>query len=353
MINEQTIFLDDIEFDISRPSIVQPGTSILNLIQSDLYPTGGFRSIGGIPEWIPLMWLEYERDKIDSLQKLRIISLEGTFSDWVEDSVKASFKNVEVEIINIPNFGNWIFKNLAKIKAKEINEHEKTDAVIYSAGTMRLNRTVLLEWCQENFIENIAYPTVNPDQLHFINNEYKSVSNLNQTPKLKLEGKRFFDDIDVHEFNDKFCDLLCKTYINFVATSPDYGLRLGFLDEKTWYPIACKTIPFFVGNVNENENIQNYGFKPYVGFDYSGASVNNPIDRWKKILNDNKQFFVDIGQAEEIYSLNKEIIQFNFDRLTTVDWEKTAYDQFNRQDPHIKDLVRTHANRVYKLFSIK
>jgi hypothetical protein len=229
-----------------------------------------------------------------------------------------------------------------------IKETDRIHSVAYSVGTMRLNRFVLLAWCQKNNLSNIGQPLLSDNELFCFNHEYKRLMETENNMRYENKQNRLFGEVDQDQFNKLQMSLLSSSYIKFVATYPNYDVQDGFFDEKLWYPILCKTLPFFVGNADDNANLKMYGFESYVGFDYSADCISNPIVRWQKLLEDNKKFFLDIEESKKIYNLNKEIIHYNHVKLTQTDWKKLAYQEVQSLPAHIQTILQDHAKYCYQ-----
>ena len=100
MINEQVIFLDEIDLNPLNGSLIDPGITVLNLIIRDGTPSTDCCIIGKKFEWKPLIWMLYEMEKINRLDKLRIIVCEGLLGDDTKKNIQSNF-GVEVEFFDL------------------------------------------------------------------------------------------------------------------------------------------------------------------------------------------------------------------------------------------------------------
>ena len=351
MTNNQTILLDRATYNITSASLIESDTKVLNLIFSDFTEPANFTLIGKSMEWKPLIWMQFEKERIKRLECLRIINCEGTLQDAFKQKVKGIFQHLDIEFIDVKHLGNWMFNQECKNVKDSVVAQDRIKSVTYSAGTMRLNRYVLLGWCQQNQLHDVGRPAMSKNQLRMFNNEYSRLAGTQFDMHYDAKANRFFGDVGQDAFNLKYCQVLGGSHINFVAHPPDYGLRHGAFDEKLWYTLICKTVPFFVGNVSENDNLKMYGFESYVGFDYSADSISNPIERWIKLLDDNKRFFIDIDESKKIHDLNKDIIEHNYDRLINTDWKKVANDDLAGSPDHVQEVLKHGAPDLYSLLS--
>lgn len=341
MIKEQTIFLDITPYNINGSSLINDDTQILNIIYEDSTPQTDFFLIAKQMEWKPLVWMQEEKSRIDTLKSLRIVNLGGELRDEMKLSINSVAEGPEVIFYNLPFVSrDLLFRKECQDLKNMVKETDKIQSVFYSVGTMRLNRFVLLGWCQKNNIKNIGQPLLSESDLAVLNHEYKRLLATDNNMEYKNKQNRLYGQIDQTQFNRLQISQLSSSYINFVAFYPNYNLRDGYYDEKLWYPVLCKTIPFFVGNVNDNSNLKMHGFRPYVGFDYSADSIPNPIVRWQKLLEDNKKFFLDINESKKIYNQNKEIIEYNYFRLIQTDWKKLLYDAVKSSPIHVQKILQ-------------
>ena len=79
------------------------------------------------------------------------------------------------------------------------------------------------------------------------------------------------------------------------------------------------------------------GFLPYIGFDLKSDSIDNPVLRWKSLLEDNEHIFKDKERVKELYDKNRHVIDHNYNRLVNTDWEAERLAQFDRLPTFIKE----------------
>lgn len=348
MNREQTIFLDTKPYSTIGHGLINQDTQVLNLILGDMTPQTDCCLIGNQMEWKPLIWMQHEKNRIRNLKSLRIINLEGKLRNTAKQSVKDTAAGIDVDFIDMQHFENWIFMKECQDLKHTTRETDRIHSVAYSVGTMRLNRFVLLGWCQKNNLSNIGQPLLTDNELFCFNHVYKRLMETEHNMRYKNKRNRLFGEVDQDQFNKLQMSLLSSSYINFVTLYPNYNIKNGFYCEKAWYPMLCKTLPFFVGNLDDNANLKMYGFRPYVGFDYSADCISNPIVRWQKLLEDNKKFFLDIDESRKIHNLNKEIIEYNYNKLTQTDWKKLAYQEVQSLPAHIQTILQDYAPSHYK-----
>jgi len=336
MIKEQTIFLDKTPYNIYNGTLIKDNIESLNLIISDISPQTEHQLIGNQIEWKPLIWLEYEKERILKLKCLRIIMLQGVLNIKTLQKIKNKFKNVVIEEHGLLFLGARLFLNECKNSKKFYKERKKKRIIFGSIGTMRLNRFVVSAWSQKNKID-IYFPKINNDRLAYNNHFLKKYANVEFT-EYKNVNNRVFGEITLNLFNKKLIDILSETYINFVFHSPTFDDFAPFHDEKLYYSILCKNLPFLVDNTTSNNDIELFGFKPYVGFNYE-SQYKNHILRWIDILNKNKIFFIDIEYAKNIYRSNEEIINFNQKVLIETDWNKKTDDEFKKLPNNIQKII--------------
>lgn len=348
MNREQTIFLDTTPYNATGPGLINQDTQVLNLIMYDMTPQTECCLIGNQMEWKPLIWMQHEKNSIRNLKSLRFINLEGELRNTAKQSIKDTAAGIDVIFFDVKHFRNWRFRKECQDLKHTIRETDRIHSVAYSVGTMRLNRFVLIGWCQKNNLSNIGQPLLTDNELFCFNHEYKILMETENNMRYENKQNRLFGEVDQAQFIKLQMSLLSSSYINFVGAYPNYDKLDGDYCEKAWYPILCKTLPFFVGNAYDNDNLKTYGFEPYVGFDYSADRISNPIVRWQKLLEDNKKFFLDISESKKIHNLNKEIIHYNHAKLTQTDWKKLAYQEVQSLPAHIQTILQENVRHLFK-----
>jgi urocanate hydratase len=81
------------------------------------------------------------------------------------------------------------------------------------------------------------------------------------------------------------------------------------------------------------------GFLPYVGFNLESDSIDNPVLRWKSLLEDNEHIFKDEKRVKELYDKNQHVIDHNYNRLVNTDWEAEKAAQLDRLPMFIKEYL--------------
>ena len=343
MIKEQTIFLDITPYNINNGSLINENVEILNLLINDKNAQTDCQLIGNVFEYKPLIWLEFEKEKIVKLKKLNIIYCNSSPTSILKNAIKNIFKSLEIEFFNLFLSGTFIFFRLAQKlapKCENIETSNREENCYVSIATMRLPRFFLVYWCQQNNINNIGYPLLNKSEIEKFVYELTRYKNIDiDLDKYQNTEKRFFGNISQEEFYKKQIDLLLKTKINIVSHYPLYDYVTSVYDEKLSFPIACKTIPFFIDNISSNECLRNIGFEPYIGFDYSSDDIKDQAKRWQTLLDSNKKFFVDDKESTYLYELNQKIINKNYRILLETDWKKEAEKELLLLPENIKYII--------------
>ena len=134
-------------------------------------------------------------------------------------------------------------------------------------------------------------------------------------------------------------DLLLTAKISIVTEQPLFDHVERFYSEKLTHSMACKTLPFIISNKNDNENIKDLGFKPYVGFDYSAESIADFVERWQTLLDSNGHFLLDDKHASVILEKNKDIIEYNYSVLLDTDWRHKALEEISNLPTLVRDFL--------------
>ena len=123
-----------------------------------------------------------------------------------------------------------------------------------------------------------------------------------------------------------------------------FGLDIPFFDA-----VRCSSIPFFICEKDANKNgMEHLGFKTYSGFNLSNESLDNPVERWVKLLEDNKEIFTDLKISKEVYHQNKDVIKFNLNRLLNTDWVDFFQQQFDILPNSIQNVLKKNFNELKK-----
>lgn len=342
MIKEQIIYLDELDRRSMSPlnrSLIHDDTEILDIIIVDARPTTACTLIGNRFEWIPLIWITHEQDRIKKLDTLRIILSGAKMAEHVKHEIKILCKDINVEFhdLLLPGFGYTFFLEAQDVARRYINL-KRDNILYYSAGTVRLPRFVLIYWLQQRQAHNFAHPKLSEDEMRTLQHQLYRLSKKEFHDYENVE-RRFFGNCDWHTYQKKHVDLLLRSNISLVSTQPFFDYLESFYCEKFLHPVACKSLPFFINNKNDNENIRDLGFMPYVGFDYSANSIDNFVERWQKLLDDNSHFLLDNDNAFMIMEKNKEIIEHNYQVLLTTNWEQKAFDKISTLSGPVRDFM--------------
>jgi len=331
MNKEQIIFLDEIDSSNLSPlrkSLIHEDTAKLNIIIGDGRSATDCALIGNRFEWKPLIWMMYQQDRIKKLDTLKIILIESIMPEHVKNEIRNMFKNVNVKFFDLllPGYHHILLESQSM--ARQYQDHKRDNVLYFSAGIMRLPRFVLVHWLQKKQAQNFGHPLLSDTDIQTFTHQLSRLCKKDFSDYENVE-RRFFGNCDIFTYWQKHRDILLKTKISVVSAQPFFDYLESFYCEKFLHSVACKTLPFFIGNKNDNENVKDLGFKPYVGFDYSSESIDNFVERWQKLLDDNSHFLLQQEHASEIMEKNREIIQYNFDVLVSTDWKKKAYEKIS------------------------
>ena len=333
--------MDAAQVNVLGESLISPHTRTLNMLISDATWSTNCCVIGDRMEWKPLAWMLHEKTRIEKLDKLRLVMCESRLANHVKQTIRQMFRDIEIEFHDLLMPGIYPIYLDAQDMAKKYRSVDRVDPMYYSVGTMRLNRFLLVDWLQKNKARNFGHPVLSDKELKVIlhplsrlcKKDFSDYENVN---------RRFFGDCHVDTYWQKHVDLLLKAKIGIVTEQPLFDYVERFYSEKLIHPIASKTLPFFIGNKNDNENIRELGFQPYIGFDYSAESISNVVERWQAILDANKKFLLDDDHSTQIFQKNSDIIQHNYSVLIETDWKQKAVDEVLRLPQSVRDFLETH-----------
>jgi len=338
MIKEQTIYLDRISYNIQQESLINENIEILNLLITDGRPSTECQLIGNRFEYKPIVWLEFEKERVAKLKKLNIIFLCSQPTELLKSSIRNIFTSLDIEFFNVYLIGNYSYYLSVQNIAPIIENTDKENNFYFSIGFMRLPRFFLVYWCQKNNVNNFGYPKLNEDQLSRFTYELNAYQHIDTTDYQNV-GRRFFGDIDQTEFEKQQMDLLLKTRISIVSHQPFYDYLTAFYDQKLLLAMSCKTLPFFIDNIFSNEQISKCGFQPYIGFDYSSDNITNLVSRWQTLLDSNKKFFINDKDSKYIYELNRTIIDNNYKILMETNWKEKAKKELLLLPENIRNVI--------------
>jgi len=343
MINEQRITFDN--FLTKEDYVINENTEVLYLYFYDTTAATEYQLVGNTLEWRPTIWIEYEKERLATLKKLVLVSCNGKLDNFrVYLQRKFPAVIVETYVFDQSRLMNIILSN------QDINPSVKRNrAVFCSLGNMRLNRYILARWCQDNNIE-IAYDEIsNNDKSYY---DYQISSLWKEPFKTEFKNtsfKYFGNTISATAFAKKLPDLLQQAYFYFAPTMPSDDMWTHRHDTKFFDAVRCSSIPFFICEKDANKNgMEHLGFKTYSGFNLSNESLDNPVERWVKILEDNKEIFTDLKISEEVYNQNKDVIKFNLDHLLNTNWVNFFQQQFDALPNSIQNVLEENFNTLKK-----
>ncbi len=345
MIKQKSIFLDNFPFFRQRGESIDHDVEILNVICDEASTQTECQYIGNEFVYKPLLWLESQEFK--KVKEINMIYLESKPTSLLKKKITESFPNIKINFFNLLHVANYFFFELGQQLAIKKNSITRKNNCYFSIATIRLPRFYLLQYCQKHGISNFGAPYIEQNTLQNFKRQIENLSNgkeiiMNYVNK----EKRPFGFIPQPEFEIKQMPLLADSRITIVSHYPWYDYISHFYDEKISLPIAAKTLPFFFDNKDANLNLQDIGFKPYIGFNYSGDKEQNFVTRWKKILDDNRKFLINDKDNTEIYNLNKNIIDYNYNVLIKTNWKSKALRELDSLPSNIKDIILENTDLI-------
>ena len=340
--HQNIVFDNNLDFHIDQGGIIEKDTEILNLFFHDNCNSNSLCLIGDSLEWKPSIWMEFEQEKLKKLKEINIVCLMGNLTEFFHYCQK-KFINVKINYYqcNLHLQICWIKKSLIN-KTLLPTHGEKNNNIYSSTGTMRLNRYILIKEGQDKGYD-FYYPAISYD----LSKDYeyqlsRCLSTAMQLPNEFKERRIFKNHMTQPEFNKKQIQLLSDSYINFVTTFPNTDWLKDKDDEKYLDTILCKTVPFMLCEKHSNSTgVELLGFLPYVGFDLKSDGIDNPVLRWKSLLEDNEHIFKDRERVKELYDKNQRVIEHNYNRLVNTDWDAERLEQFDRLPNFIKECLNS------------
>jgi len=343
MIKSQNIFFDNsLNFNVMQGGIVENNTEILNLFFHDNCDSNSLALIGTRLEWKPAIWLEFEQENIKKVKEINIVCLLGDLTEFFYYCQK-KFINIKINYYLYNLYLQVGFIKNSLINKKHIPaQYERKNNIYSSTGSIRLNRYILIkEGLDKGY--DFYYPAISYDLSKDFEYQISQCLGTAMQHQVEMKQRRIFEkDILQSEFNARQAELLCESYINVVATFPNSDWLTDKDDEKYFDTILCKTVPFMLCEKDSNvSGVELLGFLPYKGFNFTSDSNDNPVLRWKSLLEDNEHIFKDKEQVKELYDKNQKIIEHNFNRLVNTDWGKERLDQYNRLPEFINEYLDT------------
>lgn len=342
---QNIVFENNLDFKILEGGIIKKHTKILNLFLVDLCSANCLQLIGNKFEWVPKIWINFEKERLHRIEELNIISFMGDFSQFVNYCQNLFPKTkVNYYLANLHQQKDSIDRTL-KNQKKLDNNNQKQIPLYASIGTMRLNRYILVKESNKNGYNNIFYPEITYNESKKFEYQISQVLNKDMdTPKQFNKKRLFKEELTPEKFNSKQIYFLQKAYINFVCTNPNTDWWVNLEDEKYFDCILTKSLPFMLCEKNSNLNgVKLLGFLPYKGFNLSNDNNDNSVLRWQSLLEDNQFIFKNEEKVKELYHNNYDIIEENFQRLINTDWEKEKTIQFNKLPKFVIDFMNSRS----------
>jgi hypothetical protein len=346
MIKKQNIvFTNALDYGVAHGGIIDEGTEILNLFFEDNCDSNTMCLIGDQMEWKPEVWMDFEHEKINNLKELNIVCLHGDLTDFSKHC-KEKYPNTTVNYhtYNLWLQGPQIRRSLSYLKQPHV-AGKKTNAVHYSAGTIRLNRYVLVkESIKQNY--NFYYPTITLGESKDFEYQISQCARTPMEETTEIPGRRMFEkQMSQEEFNTKQLEVLSNSYICPVAPSPNHKWYRDMVCEKFFDVVLSKTVPLMFCEKGSNKSgVDLLGFLPYVGFNLDNDSNINHVLRWQSLLQDNRHILKDIDKCRELFEMNSKIVDYNHDRLVKTNWIDEEMSQYKK----LPDFIKTEFEMIKK-----
>jgi len=117
---------------------------------------------------------------------------------------------------------------------------------------------------------------------------------------------------------------LTTSFLHLVSESYSHSYY-PFITEKFLYSIVTRGLFLTYGQPNWHKFIEKYyGFKLFDIFDYSFDSINDPLERSVMLLSEiNKFARLSIDDWKDLYEMEKEIVEFNYDHYMSKGYLET------------------------------
>ena len=337
---QHIVFNNSLDFKIQQGGIVEQGVEILYIYFADNCDSNSLCLVGRQLEWKPEIWIDLEKEKLQKVKEINIVSLRGDLSKFSKH-ISNTFKNTEVKHHAFPlHMQKGLITSVLETKSNLPVVENRTKSVYSSIGMMRLNRYILVKESIDKGYDNIFYPAISQQQSRDYEYQIRQCNGVLSGP-ITLEAKRLFDKpMSLQEFNGKQIKHLSQSYVNIVASFPNSNWIQYGNCEKFFNSIMCKTVPFMLCEKDSNTaGLQNLGFLPYVGFELANDGIIDYVHRWQGLLHDNSHIFSDKTNAFEVYNKNLGIIKHNFDHLTKTDWASAKDQQFNNMPRAVQEYL--------------
>ncbi len=296
--------------------------------------------VGSKMEWPPELWFEYEKEKIVAYKKLIIINILGRLQGFSK-RLQEILPDLEIQVYDVPEISWSHFAREVKEQHEKNNTIKKDKCIWSSIGVMRLNRFVFLQVMHDN-LANICYPSMSQDKFNHLCYEVEKISEskFGSVAKIPLQGKRVFGKVKPHEFNILARKNVQSSLFNICATQPCVDYYVQRHDEKFFTSVCDEVIPIFLNEPNANkESI--LGFKSYNLQSIQFENESNPVMRWKRILESNKEALTNFDFGKSVYESNIETIKNNKAVLYDTDWKKLANNKIQELPSSIIDIVNS------------
>ena len=338
---QNILFNNSLDFKAAGGGIIEHDTKILTLYFHDICKSNSIQLIGEHMEWIPWIWMQLEQEKLKKLNQINIVCLRGDLTQFFH-CCQQKFINVEINYYqcNLHLQIEFIQESLIHKKLLLPAQGERKNNIYSSTGSMRLNRYILIKEGRNKGYD-FYYPAVSFNLSKSFEHQISRCIGTTIQPPIEFEEHRIFKNtMTQSEFNRKQVQILSDSYINFVTTMPSTDWLKDSEDEKYFDTILCKTVPFMLCEKNSNSTgLELLGFLPYVGFNLESDSIDNPVLRWKSLLEDNEHIFKDEERVKELYDKNQHVIDHNYNRLVNTDWEAEKAAQLDRLPMFIKEYL--------------
>ena len=161
MIKQQNIFFDNsLDFNTTGGGIIENDAEILNLFFHDHCDSNSLCLIGDSLEWKPKIWMEFEREKLEKLKEINIVSLLGDLTA-LQLYCKKLLPDVTINYYD-HSLGYQIEPIRDTLSRRTVlPAHKNTRDYTFqtSIGTIRLSRYILLTFSLKHNL-NLFHPAV-------------------------------------------------------------------------------------------------------------------------------------------------------------------------------------------------
>ena len=213
MIKRQNIFFDNsLDFNVKGGGIIEHDTKILTLFLNGTRNSNSLCLIGERLEWIPWIWMEFEKEKLEKLNEINIVCLIGDLTEF--------FRRCQKKFINVKiNYYQYnLYQQIDFIKNSLINKTslpaqcERKNNIYSSIGTMRLNRYILIKESLEKGYD-FYYPAISYNISKYYEYQIGQCLGTTMQSPNRFEARRIFkNNMQQPELNKKQIHKFCNNH---------------------------------------------------------------------------------------------------------------------------------------------